>query len=76
MFKKCSGLSFTCSYNERVHFQALKVFYYAILSVWSLIAPVLLYIYYMENSGNGILQKFIFGINLKKESYRGLGKHE
>lgn len=32
-------------------------------------SPILLYICYIENSSNDILHKFIFCINLKKESY-------
>lgn len=39
------------------------------LSVWNLVAPVLLYVCYMKNRSNDILHKFIFCIHLKKESY-------
>lgn len=75
MFKKCAGLSCPCSYNEwGVKLLSFKsviqvLLWCFFLSVWNLIALVLLYICYIENSSNDILHKFIFCINLKKESY-------
>lgn len=46
-----------------------KFFYLMFFFISLILALVLLYICYIENSSNGILDKFIFCIYLKKESY-------